>query len=204
MKRLTDLAGGRRKAFAGSYSPDDRHIVFRLEQGNKLGQGNKLKNGNKAALATIDPDGHNLRLLTKLGTTKPRYITGARTPRDPRGRCSASAGGRFGGTPCRRRPPEGPRTGHTAPREALLSSGAALAAQACKRWSLRRPQMAIAMGLDRHRAQITAEWIDTETGEVWRSRISPAHRAGVRRFAERFRGPELEVALEATLEPGSS
>ena len=48
--------------------------------------------------------------------------------------------------------------------------------------------MAIVMGLDQHRAQITAEWIDTDTGEVSRSRISPAHRAGVRKFAERFRG----------------
>ena len=58
--------------------------------------------------------------------------------------------------------------------------------------------MAIVMGLDQHRAQITAEWIDTDTGEVSRSRISPAHRAGVRKFAERFRGQELEVGLEAT------
>ena len=58
--------------------------------------------------------------------------------------------------------------------------------------------MAIVMGLDQHRAQITAEWIDTETGEVSRSRVSPAHRVGVRRFCERFRGQELEVALEAT------
>lgn len=58
--------------------------------------------------------------------------------------------------------------------------------------------MTIVMGLDQHRAQITAEWLDTETGEVCRSRISPAHRAGVRRFCERFRGQELEVALEAT------
>ena len=58
--------------------------------------------------------------------------------------------------------------------------------------------MAIVMGLDQHRAQITAEWIDTDTGEVSRSRISPAHRAGVRKFAARFRGQELEVGLEAT------
>jgi hypothetical protein len=58
--------------------------------------------------------------------------------------------------------------------------------------------MAIVMGLDQHRAQITAEWIDTETGEVSRSRVSPAHRVGVRPFCERFRGQELEVALEAT------
>ena len=58
--------------------------------------------------------------------------------------------------------------------------------------------MAIVMGLDQHRAQITADWLDTETGEVSRRRISPAHRAGVRRFCEEFRGQELEVALEAT------
>ena len=58
--------------------------------------------------------------------------------------------------------------------------------------------MTIVMGLDQHRAQITAEWIDTDTGELSRCRISPAHRAGVRRFCERFRGRELAVALEAT------
>ena len=58
--------------------------------------------------------------------------------------------------------------------------------------------MTIVMGLDQHRAQITAEWIDTATGEVSRARIAPADREGVRRFAGRFRGQELEVALEAT------
>jgi hypothetical protein len=54
------------------------------------------------------------------------------------------------------------------------------------------------MGLDQHRAQITAEWLDSETGEVKRGRVSPADRAGVRRFLEQFGGQELEVALEAT------
>jgi transposase len=54
------------------------------------------------------------------------------------------------------------------------------------------------MGLDQHRAQITADWLDTETGEVKRGRVAPADRASVRRFLERFRGQELEVALEAT------
>jgi hypothetical protein len=58
--------------------------------------------------------------------------------------------------------------------------------------------MAIVMGLDQHRAQITAEWLDTSTGEVSRSRIAPAHRLAVRRFVERFGGEELEVASEAT------
>src|SRR4051812_30313701 len=54
------------------------------------------------------------------------------------------------------------------------------------------------MGLDQHRAQITAEWVDTATGEVSRARVSPADRAAVRRFAGRFRGEDVEVALEAT------
>src|SRR4051812_41955559 len=53
------------------------------------------------------------------------------------------------------------------------------------------------MGLDQHRAQITADWLDTETGEVKRARVAPADRAGVRAFLERFRGQRLEVALEA-------
>jgi transposase len=56
----------------------------------------------------------------------------------------------------------------------------------------------IVMGLDQHRAQITAEWLDTETGEISRRRVAPADRAGVRAFAARFRGREVEVALEAT------
>jgi transposase len=56
----------------------------------------------------------------------------------------------------------------------------------------------IVMGLDQHRGQITAEWIETETGEVSRARVAPAHREPVRRFFGRFHGEELEVALEAT------
>jgi len=56
----------------------------------------------------------------------------------------------------------------------------------------------IVMGLDQHRAQITAEWLDTETGEVSRARVTPADRAGVRRFLARFAGQQLEVALKAT------
>jgi transposase len=56
----------------------------------------------------------------------------------------------------------------------------------------------IVMGVDQHRGQITAEWLDTATGEVSRARVAPAHRVPVRRFLQRFRGDELEVALEAT------
>jgi transposase len=58
--------------------------------------------------------------------------------------------------------------------------------------------MTIVMGLDQHRGQITGEWIDSETGEVQRTRVAPADRGAVRKFLERFRGRELEVALEAT------
>jgi transposase len=58
--------------------------------------------------------------------------------------------------------------------------------------------MSIVMGVDQHRAQITAEWIDVVSGEISRARVSPADRAGVRRFLERFAGQQLEVALEAT------
>jgi hypothetical protein len=58
--------------------------------------------------------------------------------------------------------------------------------------------MAIVMGLDQHRVQITAEWLDTETGEIGRARVSPAHREDVRRFLQRFAGQRLEAALEAT------
>jgi transposase len=58
--------------------------------------------------------------------------------------------------------------------------------------------MAIVMGLDQHRAQITAEWIDTDTGEIGRARVSPACRDDVRKFLKRFAGQPLDVALEAT------
>lgn len=58
--------------------------------------------------------------------------------------------------------------------------------------------MSIVMGLDQHRAQITAEWLDTETGEVRRGRVVPADRSGVRRFLGRFDGQQVEAAFEAT------
>ena len=58
--------------------------------------------------------------------------------------------------------------------------------------------MTIVMGLDQHRGQITGEWIDTDSGEVQRTRVAPADRPHVRKWLERFRGQQLEVALEAT------
>lgn len=58
--------------------------------------------------------------------------------------------------------------------------------------------MTIVMGIDQHRAQATAEWLDTSTGEVSRARVAPAHRDAVRRFLGRFAGQEIQAALEAT------
>lgn len=58
--------------------------------------------------------------------------------------------------------------------------------------------MTIVMGLDQHRAQITAEWLDTPTGEVSRRRIRPGDRAGFRSFLAQFEGRRVEAALEAT------
>ncbi|MGO9752798.1 MAG: IS110 family transposase [Solirubrobacteraceae bacterium] len=58
--------------------------------------------------------------------------------------------------------------------------------------------MSIVMGVDQHRAQITADWIDLDTGGISRARVIPADRAGVRRFLARFAGQQLEVAFEAT------
>src|ERR1700688_418609 len=59
-------------------------------------------------------------------------------------------------------------------------------------------RMSLVMGMDQHRAQISAEWVDTSTGEISRARVAPADRAGVRAFLAPFTGSGLEVALEAT------
>lgn len=56
----------------------------------------------------------------------------------------------------------------------------------------------VTMGLDQHRDQITADWLDAETGEVCRRRIRPADRAGFRRFLRQFEGRRVQAALEAT------
>src|SRR4051812_42469390 len=80
----------------------------------------------------------------------------------------------------------------------LRSSSAARVRAGVKTVEREEAPVAIVMGLDQHRAQITADWLDTDSGEVSRARVAPADRAGVRRFLERFAGRELEVALEAT------
>jgi Tol biopolymer transport system component len=60
MTRLTRFTGGTKNAFAGSFSPDGRQIVFRLEQGDKF------------SLAVVNRDGSGLRSLTKPSANRPR------------------------------------------------------------------------------------------------------------------------------------
>ena len=56
--------------------------------------------------------------------------------------------------------------------------------------------MAIVAGFDVHRRQITFDALDTETGEVTRGRID-ATPAAVARWATRFGGQQISVAVEA-------
>jgi hypothetical protein len=56
--------------------------------------------------------------------------------------------------------------------------------------------MAIVAGFDVHRAQITFDALDTETGEVTRGRIDSTP-ATVARWVGRFSGREIHVAVEA-------
>ena len=54
--------------------------------------------------------------------------------------------------------------------------------------------MAIIGGFDVHRAQITFDYIDTQTGEVRTGQIRPANRAVLAKWLDRFDGCE-EVAF---------
>lgn len=58
--------------------------------------------------------------------------------------------------------------------------------------------MEIVSALDVHRSQITFKTVDLASGETWRGRISPAARAPVREWLERFAGRDAHFALEAT------
>src|SRR5829696_9070616 len=62
--------------------------------------------------------------------------------------------------------------------------------------ALEEAPMAIVAGFDVHRAQITFDALDTESGEVTRGRID-ATPAAVTRWSERFAGREVDVAVEA-------
>jgi transposase len=59
--------------------------------------------------------------------------------------------------------------------------------------------MTIVMGIDQHRAQLTYDLLDSETGEVRGGRVCPAGRESVRGFLGRFAGSELWGAVEATM-----
>src|SRR5215207_3246949 len=67
-----------------------------------------------------------------------------------------------------------------------------------KRRSSRRPVMAMLLGRDIHRQQITFDAFDPKTGELERGRIQPATRERLRVWLARFDGRELEAAVEAT------
>src|SRR3954453_3638480 len=56
--------------------------------------------------------------------------------------------------------------------------------------------MAIVAGFDVHRSQITFDALDTESGEITRGRIDSTP-AAVGRWATRFGGREVDVAVEA-------
>jgi hypothetical protein len=58
--------------------------------------------------------------------------------------------------------------------------------------------MAIVIGFDIHREQVTFDALDDATGEVQRGRIAPADRLTVRRFLALLPAGRVDVALEAT------
>lgn len=57
--------------------------------------------------------------------------------------------------------------------------------------------MTVFVGMDVHRAQITYDALDTDSGEVKTGRIAPANRGTVRAFVERLADREVVVAVEA-------
>ena len=61
VKPITRFTGGTENAFAGSFSPDGKQIVFRLEEGDTY------------SLAVADSSGENVQKLTT-GKAKPRFI----------------------------------------------------------------------------------------------------------------------------------
>jgi transposase len=55
--------------------------------------------------------------------------------------------------------------------------------------------MRIVGGLDIHRQRVTFDWVDLDSGEAERGRITPADRVGFREWLGQFDG-EVEVVLE--------
>jgi transposase len=58
--------------------------------------------------------------------------------------------------------------------------------------------MTIVLGLDQHRAQITFDEADDESGELSRGQIRPATRDRLRAWLVRYQGKQVRAALEAT------
>jgi Tol biopolymer transport system component len=71
---LTHFTGRKQNAYAGSFSPDGKQIVFRLEQGVSCSPTDELLPGCRGALAVVDRNGHNLRLLTRFTEARPRWM----------------------------------------------------------------------------------------------------------------------------------
>ena len=57
-------------------------------------------------------------------------------------------------------------------------------------WSIERGEVVVAVvgGIDIHRAQLTFDYVDLDSGEVVRGRIAPADREHLRRWLQRFTG----------------
>src|SRR5947199_7673368 len=60
-----------------------------------------------------------------------------------------------------------------------------------------RHAVPVFLGLDVHRAQITFDALDLESGEVQTGQVRPANRGTFRRFLARFDGGQLVAAVEA-------
>src|SRR4051794_28196758 len=77
-----------------------------------------------------------------------------------------------------------------------LSSGAGLTIQSFVGDGL-EVAVTVFVGLDVHRAQITFDALDVDSGEVQTGRVQPANRDTFRRFLARFDGQPLVAAVEA-------
>jgi transposase len=56
--------------------------------------------------------------------------------------------------------------------------------------------MAIVGGLDIHRTQVTYDWVNVDTGEGGRGKLSPANRETFRRWLGQFSGQQTDLVVE--------
>lgn len=71
---LTHFSKRTQNAYAGSFSPDAKAIVFRLERGTACHPTDAVVPHCTAALAVVDRKGNGMRVLTKFVAARPRYI----------------------------------------------------------------------------------------------------------------------------------